>query len=173
MCTIMVRLLGEKLFCSFESVFELNRGLRDSQTSMNNKDLNLGLLVKKEAGYTKTTFDHLFYVFWLSPLLSVDQLIYFMLLLGFKNSKSLIKKFIQGKDVTVTNVLSCYRHFSKIFLYGHFSKVNHLSLNNHLVLLVKLLIYTENKLKRKDGHSHREKVGSLCQKGKRKWITFF
>ena len=39
--------LGEKLFCSFESVFELNRGLRDSQTSMNNKDL--GLLVKKEA----------------------------------------------------------------------------------------------------------------------------
>ena len=47
MCTIMVRLLGEKLFCSFESVFELNRGLRDSQTSINNKDL--GLLVKKEA----------------------------------------------------------------------------------------------------------------------------
>ena len=39
--------LGEKLFCSFESVFELNRGLRDSQTSINNKDL--GLLVKKEA----------------------------------------------------------------------------------------------------------------------------
>ena len=38
--------LGEKLFCSFESVFELNRGLRDSQTSINNKDL--GLLVKKE-----------------------------------------------------------------------------------------------------------------------------
>ena len=39
--------LGEKLFCSFESVFELARGLRDSQTSINNKDL--GLLVKKEA----------------------------------------------------------------------------------------------------------------------------
>ena len=37
---------GEKLFSSFESVFELNRGLRDSQTSINNKDL--GLLVKKE-----------------------------------------------------------------------------------------------------------------------------
>ena len=80
---------------------------------MNNKDHNVGLLVKKEAGYTKATFDHLFYVFWLSPLLSVDQLIYFMLLLGFKNSKSLIKKFIQGKDVTVTNVLSCYGHVSK------------------------------------------------------------
>ena len=40
------RLLGEKLFCSFESVIELNRGLRDSQTSINNKDL--GLLAKKE-----------------------------------------------------------------------------------------------------------------------------
>ena len=38
--------LGEELFCSFESVFELARGLRDSQTSINNKDL--GLLVKKD-----------------------------------------------------------------------------------------------------------------------------
>ena len=47
MCTIMVRLLGEKLFFSFESVFELNRGLRDSPTSINNKDL--GVLVGKEA----------------------------------------------------------------------------------------------------------------------------
>ena len=47
MCTIMVRLLGKKLFCSFEPVFELNRGLRDSPTSINNKDL--GLLVRKEA----------------------------------------------------------------------------------------------------------------------------
>ena len=42
MCTIMVR-----LFCSFESVFELAGGLRDSQISINNK--NLGLLVKKES----------------------------------------------------------------------------------------------------------------------------
>ena len=39
--------LRERLFCSFESVFELVRGLRDSQTSINNKDL--GLLVKKDA----------------------------------------------------------------------------------------------------------------------------
>ena len=39
--------LGKKLFCSFESDFELARGLTDSQTSINNKDL--GLLVKKEA----------------------------------------------------------------------------------------------------------------------------
>ena len=38
--------LGRKLFCSFESVFEPARGIRDSQTSINNKDL--GLLVKKE-----------------------------------------------------------------------------------------------------------------------------
>ena len=47
MCTIMVILLGGKLFCYFESVFELNRGLRYSQTSIKNKDL--GLLVKGEA----------------------------------------------------------------------------------------------------------------------------
>ena len=46
MCTIMVRLLGEKVFCAFESVFEINRGLRDTQTSINNKDLDL--LVKKD-----------------------------------------------------------------------------------------------------------------------------
>ena len=36
--------LGEKLFASYKSVFELARGLRDSQTSINNK--GLGLLVK-------------------------------------------------------------------------------------------------------------------------------
>ena len=38
--------------------------------------------------------------------------------------------------------------------------------------LLKLLMSTENKLKRKHEHSHREKVESLCQKCKRKWITF-
>ena len=40
------RVLGGKLFCSFESVFKLARGLKDSQTSININDL--GLLVKKE-----------------------------------------------------------------------------------------------------------------------------
>ena len=79
--------------------------------------------------------------------------------------KSLIKKFIQGKDVSVTNVLPCYRHVYK--------KANHLSLSNHFALLLKLLMSTENKLKRKHGHSHREKVESLCQKCKRKWIGNF
>ena len=39
--------LGEKPFASYESVFELARGLRESQTSINNQDL--GLLPKKEA----------------------------------------------------------------------------------------------------------------------------
>ena len=38
-------MLGEKLFASYESVFDLDKGLRDSQTSTNNE--NLGLLVKK------------------------------------------------------------------------------------------------------------------------------
>ena len=111
MCTIMVRLLGEKLFCSFESVFELNRGLRDSQTSINNKDL--GLRAKKEP--ENICKDNI----W-SPFLRVLALSsvicrpnhYFMLLLGFKNRQSLIKKSIQGEDVTVTNVLPCYKHVS-------------------------------------------------------------
>ena len=40
-------MLGEKLFASYESVFELIRGLRDSQTSINNTDL--GLIAEKKA----------------------------------------------------------------------------------------------------------------------------
>ena len=64
----------------------------------------------------------------------------------------------------VTNILSCYGHAACLY-----KKANHLSLNNHFVLLLKLLMSTENKLKGKHGHSHREKVGSLCQKCKRKW----
>ena len=39
--------LWKKLFSSYESVFKVARGLRDSQTRINNKDLVL--LVKKEA----------------------------------------------------------------------------------------------------------------------------
>ena len=50
---IVLALLVGKLFCSFGSVFELNRGLRDSQTSMNNEDL--GLLVKKKADWGDRT----------------------------------------------------------------------------------------------------------------------
>ena len=111
MCTIMIRLLGEKLFCSFESVFELNGGLRDSQTSINSKDL--GLLVRKEAENIYKQRQHLVIFFACFDSLFCDlSTKSFMLLLGFKNRKSLIKKFIQGKDVTLTNVLSCYGHFS-------------------------------------------------------------
>ena len=66
----MVRLLGEKLFCSFESVFELNGGLRDSQTSINNKDL--GLLVKKEA--ENICKDNIWSSFLCVLALSYDQL---------------------------------------------------------------------------------------------------
>ena len=101
------------------------------------------------------------HVLALSSVICRPQLIYFMLLLGFKNSKSLIKIFIQGKDVTVTSVLSWGMSLKKV------------NLSNHFVLLLKLLMSKENKLKQKHGHSHREKVGSLGQKGKRKWITFF
>ena len=40
-------MLEEKLFAFYESVFQLARGLKESQTSINNNDL--GLLVKKAA----------------------------------------------------------------------------------------------------------------------------
>ena len=112
MCTIMVRLLGKKLFCFFESVFELNRGLRDSQTSINNKDL--GLLVKKEAENICK------YNIWSSFLcvLALSSVIcqpihLFYAFCGFqKYQKMFNQKIIQGKDVTITNVLSCYGHVS-------------------------------------------------------------
>ena len=98
----MVRLLGEKLFCSFESVFELNRGLRDSQTSINNKDL--GLLVKKEAENIckDNIWSSFLRVLALSSVICQPNHLFYALL-SFKNTrKSLINKFIQVKDVTVT-----------------------------------------------------------------------
>ena len=42
-----------------------------------------------------------------------------------------------------------------------YKKANHLSLNNHFVPVLKLLMSTEIKLKRKHGHS--KKVGSLSK----------
>ena len=163
---IVLALLGEKLFCSFESVFELNRGLRDSQTSINNKDL--GLLVKKEAENIckDNIWSSFLRVLALSLLWSVDQFIYFMLLLGFKNiRKSLIKKFIQGKDVTVTNVLS---------YYGHVSAKKQIIFHWMTILCPYWNYWCLQKINwKKNGHNHREKVGSLCQKCKRKLMTSF
>ena len=110
MCTIMVRLLGEKLFCSFESVFELNRGLRDSPTSINNKDL--GLLVRKEAenickGNIWSSFlrvlalssvicrpNHLFYAF-----------------VGFQKYQKIFNQKNYLREIC-DSVLSCYGHVS-------------------------------------------------------------
>ena len=50
--------------------------------------------------------------------------------------------------------------FVLLWTYLH-QNANHLSLDNHFVPLLKLLMSTENKLKRK--HGHREKVGSLSK----------
>ena len=162
MCTIMVRLLGEKLFCSFE----LNRGLRDSQTSINNKDL--GLLVRKKAEdiCKDNIWSSFLYVLALSSVICRPNHLFYASV-GFHNYQKIFNQKIYPMERcdTVTNVLSCYGHVYK--------KANHLSLNNHFVPLMKLLMSTENKPKRKQGHIHREKVGSLCQKCKRKWITFF
>ena len=158
--------LGEKLFCSFESVFELNRGLRDSQTSINNKDL--GLLVKKEA--ENICKDNI----WSSFLcvLALSSVICRPIHLcyascGFQKYQKMFNQKIYPRERCDNN--KCF-----VLLWTClYKKANHLSLNNHFVPLLKLLMSTENKLKRKHGHSHREKVGSLCQKCKRKWITFF
>ena len=112
MCTIMLRQCLKKKFCSHESVFELTRGLTDSQTSINN--IELGLLLKKKA--EKICKDKI----WLSFLcvLALSSVIcrpihLFCASCGFqKSQKMFVKKFIQGKDLKVTNVLSCYGHAS-------------------------------------------------------------
>ena len=104
--------LGEKLFCSFESVFELARGLRDSQTRINNKDLSL--LVKEEA--ENICKDNIWSSFLCVLALSsvICQPIHlFYAFCGFqKYQKMFNQKIIQGKGVTITNVLSCYGHVS-------------------------------------------------------------
>ena len=99
--------LREKLFCSFESFFELAGGLRDSHTSINNK--GLGLLVKKEAENIckDNIWSSLLCVLALSSVICQPiHLCYASC--GFQRyQKCLIKIFIQGKDVTVTNALFC------------------------------------------------------------------
>ena len=166
MCTIMVRLLGEKLFCSFESVFELNRGLRDSQTSINNKDL--GLLVKKEAENIckDSTWLTFLCVLALSSVICWPIHLFYASC-GFKKYQKMFNQKIYPRERCSNN--KCF-----VLLWTClYKKANHLSLNNHFVPLLKLLISTENKQKWKHGHSHWEKVGSLCQNWKGKWITFF
>ena len=158
--------LGEKLFCSFESVFELNRGLRDSQTSINNKDL--GLLVKKEAENIckDNIWSSFLRVLALSSVICRPNHLFYASV-GFQKYQKIFNQKIYPRERCDSN--KCF-----VLLWTClYKKANHLSLNNHFVPLLKLLMSTENKLKRKHGHSHREKVGSLCQKCKRKWITFF
>ena len=158
--------LGKELFCSFESVFKLNRGLRDSQTSINNK--NLGLLVEKEAESIckDNIWSSFFSVLALSSVIC-RPIHLFYVSVGFQKYQKIFNQKIYPRERYDSNI--CF-----VLLWTClYKKANHLSLNNHFVPLLKLLMSTENKLKRKHGHSHREKVGSLCQKCKRKWITFF
>ena len=160
------RVLGEKLFCSFESVFKLARDIKDSQTSININDL--GLLVKKET--ENICKDNI----WSSFLhaLALSSVICWPIHLsdasvGLQKYQKIFHQKIYPRERCDNN--KCF-----VLLWTClYKKANHLSLNNHFVPLLKLLMSTENKLKRKHGHSHREKVGSLCQKCKRKWITFF
>ena len=96
---------GEKLFVSYESVFALARGLRHSQTSINNKDQGP---TYKERDRNQMQRQHLVIVFCVLALSTV-----ICRPVGFKSvRKCLIKQFIQGKDLTVTNVLFCYGHVS-------------------------------------------------------------
>ena len=140
MCSIMVRLIGEKLFCSFKSVFELNRGLTGPQTSINNKDL--GLLVRQET--ENICKDNI----WSSFLRVLDLCseicrpnhLFYASVRFQKNQKIFNQKIYSRKrcdsDKCFVLLWTCL-----------YKKVNHLSLNNHYVPLLKLLMSTENKLK--------------------------
>ena len=123
--------LGEKLFCSFESVFELNRGLRDSQTSINNKDL--GLLVRKEAenickGNIWSSFLR---VFALSSMIC-QPIHLFQASVGFQKYQKIFNQKIFPRERCDSN-----KYF--VLLWTCFyEKANHLSLNNHFFALTEI-----------------------------------
>ena len=159
MCTIMVRLLGEKLFFSFESVFELNRGLRDSPTSINNKDL--GLLVRKEAENIckDNIWSSFLRVLALSSVICRPNHLFYASV-GFQKYKKIFHQKIYPRE-RCGSVLSCY---------------GNVSIKNQIILywittlcLLKLLMSTENKLKWKHGHSHIyiEKKLQACAKSEK------
>ena len=105
----------------------------------------------------------IFFVCFSSLLWSTDQFIYFMLLVGFKNiRKCLIKTYRSER---------CDSNKCFVLLWTClYKKANYLSVNNPFVPLLKLLMSTENKLRRK--HGHNEKVGSLS-KMQKKMDKFF
>ena len=145
-------MLREKLFCSFESVFELNRGLKDSQTSINNKDL--GLLVKK--GAENICKDNIFFAcLALSSVICRPNRL-FCASAGFQKYQKIFNQKIYPRQRCDSN--RCF-----VLLWTCLCKsANHLSLNNHFVPSLKLLMSTENKIKQKHGHSQREKKLEAC-----------
>ena len=159
-------LLGEKPFCTFESVFELNRGLGDSQASINDKDL--GLLVKKKA--ENICKDNIWSSF--IRLLALSSVICRPIHLFYASAWFQRYQKIFNLKVYPSERCDSNKYFVLLWTCLY-KKADHIALNNHFVPLLKLLMSTENKLKRKHGYCHREKVGNLCQKCKRKWITFF
>ena len=130
MCTIMVRLLAEKLFCSFESVFELNRGLRASQTSINNKDL--GLLVKKEAENIckDNNCSSFLRVSALSSVICLPNHLFYVSA-GFQKYQKIFNQKNCPRERCDSN-----KCFVLLWTCLH-RKANHLSLNNHFVSLLK------------------------------------
>ena len=153
-------MLGDKLLCSFESVFELAGGLRDSQTSINNKDL--GVLVKKET--ENICKDNIWSSFLCVLVLSsviCRPIDLFYASCGFQKYQKMFNQKIYPRERCDNN--KCF-----VLLWTClYKKANHLSLNNHFVPLLKLSMSTENKLK-----WHREKVGSLS-KVQKKMDNFF
>ena len=155
--------LGKKIFCSFESVFELARRLRHSQTSINNKDL--GPLVKKEAENICKDSIWLSFLCVLALFSVICRPIHlFYVSCVFQKYQKIFNQKIYPRERCSNN--KCF-----VLLWTClYKKANHLSLNNHFVPLLKLLMSTENKLKRK--HGHREKVGSVS-KVQKKMDNFF
>ena len=149
MCTIMVRLLEEKL----------NRGLRDSPTSINNKDL--GLLVRKEAENIckDNIWSSFLRVLALSSVICRPNHLFYASV-GFQKYQKIFNQKIYPRE-------RCDSVFSR---YGHVS-IKQQIIFHWITFLCPYWNYWCLQ-KWKHGHSHTEKVGSLCQKWKRKWITF-
>ena len=103
-----------------------------------------------------------FCAFWLSLLWSVDQFIYFMLLVGFKNiRKCLIKTYRSER---------CDSNKCFVLLWTClYKKANYLSVNNPFVPLLNYWCLQKINL---DENMDITKKLEACRKCKRKWINF-
>ena len=163
MCTIMLRQCLEKKFCSHEPMFELTRGLTDSQTSINNMDQ--GLLLKKKA--EKICKDKIWLSFLCVLALSsvVCQPIHlFCASCGFQKSQKMFSLQIYPRERFESN--KCF-----VLLWTCLYK-KQIIFHWIITLCPYWNYWCLQKINLKENMDIEKRL-EACQKCKRKWITFF